>query len=133
MKRLTYWNGKKWCLPQGAWREIADRLAAYENTGYDPEELIALLPDVEAPVTSRGDIFTASIIVCGDGGYVPYIDPVSCCARVYTADVDEFADNPEVVRERGANHLVIQVYPDHWHISTVGGYNSDDGMYTRLY
>ena len=38
-KRLTHWNGKKWILPQGAWREIADRLAAYENTGLEPEEI----------------------------------------------------------------------------------------------
>lgn len=38
-QRLTYWNGKKWILPQGAWREIADRLAAYENTGLEPEEI----------------------------------------------------------------------------------------------
>lgn len=38
-KRLTYWNGRKWVLPQGAWREIADRLAAYENTGLEPEEI----------------------------------------------------------------------------------------------
>lgn len=38
--RLTSWNGKKWVLPQGRyWRAIADRLAAYENTGYEPEEI----------------------------------------------------------------------------------------------
>lgn len=43
MKRLTYWNGKKYCLPQGKWREIADRLAAYENTGLEPEEIAAVL------------------------------------------------------------------------------------------
>ena len=40
-KRLTTWNGKKYVLPQGAgaWRVIADRLAAYENTGLTPEEI----------------------------------------------------------------------------------------------
>lgn len=38
-RRLTRWNGKKWVLPQGAWREIAERLAAYENTGLEPEEI----------------------------------------------------------------------------------------------
>ena len=43
MERLTKWNGKKWVLPQGMWREIADRLAAYENTGLGPEEIAALL------------------------------------------------------------------------------------------
>lgn len=38
--RLTTWNGKKWVLPQGRyWRTIAERLAAYENTGYEPEEI----------------------------------------------------------------------------------------------
>lgn len=44
MDRLTRWNGKKYVLPQGrgAWREIADRLAAYENTGLKPEEIEAL-------------------------------------------------------------------------------------------
>lgn len=44
--RLTKWNGKKWVLPQGRtsegesyFRIIAERLAAYENTGYEPWEL----------------------------------------------------------------------------------------------
>lgn len=44
--RLTKWNGSKWILPQGKtsdgesyWRIIADRLAAYENTGLSPEEI----------------------------------------------------------------------------------------------
>lgn len=43
--RLTRWNGKKWVLPQGygAWREIADRLAAYENSGLEPEDVQALV------------------------------------------------------------------------------------------
>ena len=46
MDRLTKWNGKKWVLPQGRtsegesyFRIIAERLAAYENTGYEPWEL----------------------------------------------------------------------------------------------
>ena len=44
MDRLTHWNGKKYILPQGkgVWREIAERLAAYENTGLEPEEIEAL-------------------------------------------------------------------------------------------
>ena len=48
MARLTIWNGKKWVLPQGRtsdgesnWRRIAERLAAYENTGLEPEECAA--------------------------------------------------------------------------------------------
>jgi len=49
MERLTTWNGKKYVLPQGRtrdgesyWRIIADRLAAYENTGLDPEHLAGI-------------------------------------------------------------------------------------------
>lgn len=41
--RLTRWNGKKWILPQGQWREIAERLAAYENTGCTPDEIAEML------------------------------------------------------------------------------------------
>ena len=47
--RLTKWNGKKWVLPQGRtadgesyFRIIAERLAAYENTGMTPEEIETL-------------------------------------------------------------------------------------------
>ena len=47
--RLTEWNGKKWVLPQGRthegesyWRIIAERLAAYENTGLEPETIMSL-------------------------------------------------------------------------------------------
>ena len=46
MDRMTKWNGNKWVLPQGRtsdgesyWRLIAERLAAYENTGLEPEEI----------------------------------------------------------------------------------------------
>ena len=41
MDRLTTWNGKKWVLPQGygTFRKIAERLAAYENIGLEPEEI----------------------------------------------------------------------------------------------
>lgn len=49
MERLTRWNGSKYLLPQGRtsdgesyWRLIAERLAAYENTGLTPEEIEAL-------------------------------------------------------------------------------------------
>lgn len=47
--RLTKWNGSKWTLPQGRtsdgesyWRLIAERLAAYENTGLTPDEILKL-------------------------------------------------------------------------------------------
>lgn len=53
MNRLTHWNGKKYILPQGAWREIAERLAAYENTGLEPEEIEALKPKREAKRMSK--------------------------------------------------------------------------------
>ena len=50
--RLTTWNGKKWTLPQGRtsdgesyWRLIAERLAAYENTGLTPEQVVAMKGD----------------------------------------------------------------------------------------
>lgn len=134
MKRLTHWNGKKWVLPQGQWREIAERLAAYENTGLEPEQIEALKAgEDDAPPPSLGDIFTAVIIERDDGGNVPYVDPVSCCAYLYAADVEANADNPEVIRERGANHLVIEVYKDRWHVAQVGGYSPETGLYTKLY
>ena len=54
MERLTTWNGKKYVLPQGKtangesnWRLIAERLAAYENTGLEPEEIIKLKEDTQ--------------------------------------------------------------------------------------
>ena len=49
MPRLTRWNGKKWILPQGAWREITDRLAAYENTGLEPGEVVTLQAASSSP------------------------------------------------------------------------------------
>lgn len=44
MERMTRWNGKKYVLPQGygVWRKIAERLAAYENTNLEPEEIEAM-------------------------------------------------------------------------------------------
>lgn len=46
---------------------------------------------------------------------------------------EDSVDNPKVIRERGANHLVIAVYRDHWHVAQVGGYTPDTGLYTKLY
>ena len=50
MDRLTKWNGVKYILPQGRtedgesnWRRIADRLAAYEDTGLEPDEIMLLI------------------------------------------------------------------------------------------
>ena len=42
MKRLTYFDGGKWRLKIGDTEysgEAADRLAAYEETGLEPEEI----------------------------------------------------------------------------------------------
>ena len=77
MPRLTKWNGKKWVLPQGMWREIADRLAAYENTGMEPEEIAALQAHSAAEQTAPagGGIISAVFIRRNGGGYVPHIDP----------------------------------------------------------
>ena len=49
MDRLTIWNGKKYILRQGRtndggsyWRKTAERLAAYENTGLEPEQIMKI-------------------------------------------------------------------------------------------
>lgn len=42
MDRLSKWNGEKYILPQGQWRAICDRLGAYEDTGFEPEEIVAM-------------------------------------------------------------------------------------------
>lgn len=135
MNRLTYWNGKKWILPQGSWREIADRLAAYENTGLEPDEIAQLQARSgdESNVSVGDDIFTAVIVAREGGGYIPYIDPVNCCAFLRASEIRELADNPDVISQRGVNHLVIEVYPDRWHVSQVGGYTPENGMFTKLY
>ena len=135
MARLTKWNGKKWFLPQGMWREIADRLAAYENTGMEPEEIAALQARSAAEQTAPagGGIITAVFIRRNGGGYVPHIDPTTGTARLLISEVEELADNPEVLREIGANHLVIESNPDFWHVAQVSGYTPDTGLYTKLY
>ena len=135
MARLTKWNGKKWILPQGMWREIADRLAAYENTGMEPEEIAALQARSAAEQTAPagGGIITAVFIRRNGGGYVPHIDPTTGTARLLISEVEELADNSEVLREIGANHLVIESNPDFWHVAQVSGYTPDTGLYTKLY
>lgn len=135
MARLTKWNGKKWILPQGMWREIADRLAAYENTGMEPEEIAALqaCSTAEQTAPAGGGIITAVFIRRNGGGYVPHIDPTTGTARLFISEVEELADNPEVLREIGVNHLVIESNPDFWHIAQVSGYTPNAGLYTKLY
>ena len=133
MNRLTRWNGKKWVLPQGAWREIAERLAASEDTGLEPEQIEALKWIEEKPVQFMGEIFTAELIVNDVDGNVPYIDPTNCCAYLYAGEIVANADNPEVIREPGANHVAIAIFRDHWHVVSVSGYAPDRGLYTKIF
>lgn len=62
--RITRWNGKKYVLPQGAgtFRMIAERLAAYENTRLEPEEIDALkhrlnIVDIKKGYDQAGNLF----------------------------------------------------------------------------
>lgn len=52
--RITKWNGNKYVLPQGkgSFREIAERLAAYENIG-EPEEINKALNGEKPPKQDR--------------------------------------------------------------------------------
>ena len=46
MERLTYFDGGKWRLKIGDTEysgEAVDRLAAYEDTGLEPEEITAII------------------------------------------------------------------------------------------
>ena len=74
MDRLTRWNGKKYVLPQGygAWREIAERLAAYENTGLEPEEIEALKAQQRQPEKVLCDN-------CTDRGHCPEYQSGAAC------------------------------------------------------
>lgn len=65
MDRITKWNGSKYILPQGRWRDIADRLGAYEDTGYEPEDIILMTfgENVEKSKTFKiADISKADIV-----------------------------------------------------------------------
>ena len=78
MNRLTRWNGKKYVLPStsngpGVWREIAERLAAYENTGLEPEEIEALKAQHRQPEKVFCD-------ECSDRGHCPEYQPGASCA-----------------------------------------------------
>lgn len=137
MNRLTRWNGKKWVLPQGCWREIAERLAAYEDTGLEPEQVVELKNGVIAEEATRDksihDLFTASVIVHDKAGNVPYVDPTSGNAYLYSCEVEANTDNPKALQEPGINHLVIAVYRDHWHVEQVCGYTPEIGSYVKSF
>lgn len=137
MNRLTTWNDRlqRYTLPQGAWREIAERLAAYENTGLEPEEIEALKARKRGKATpaQRDEVYTATIILHSDKGNVPWVDPTNDNAYLHVAELYTNADNPQVLKQRGINHLVISVYEDHWHITQVCGYTPEHGLYCKLY
>ena len=138
MNRITRWNGKKWLLPQGQWRAITDRLAAYENTHLEPEEIEEMKAkiDGESYTDERRkwlDTYTATIIQHGEGGNIPWEDPITGNAYVTVAEIEANADNALVMTNRvGVNHLVIAVYPDRWHIMQVCGYDPGKGLFAKL-
>ena len=74
MDRLTRWNGKKYVLPQGhgVWRQIAERLAAYEDTGLEPEEIQALKAQYRQAETVSCDN-------CTDRGHCPEYQSGAAC------------------------------------------------------
>lgn len=78
MDRMTHWNGKKYVLPStakgpGVWREIAERLAAYENTGLEPEEIEALKAKAQQSETLTCDD-------CTDRGHCSEVQSGALCA-----------------------------------------------------
>lgn len=61
MDRLTIWNGKKYILRQGRtsdggsyWRKTAERLAAYEDTGLEPDQIKLLIKEFSRLVEKEG-------------------------------------------------------------------------------
>ena len=74
MDRITHWNGAKYVLPQGhgVWRQIAERLAAYENTGLEPEE-------IEALKANRRPLEKVVCDSCTDKGHCPEYKSGALC------------------------------------------------------
>ena len=67
MERLTYWNEEYGCWSyHGPSGEAAKRLAAYEDTGLEPEEITQSLDAVREPVSIYEPVFSDG----GDGGAV---------------------------------------------------------------
>lgn len=83
MKRLTYFDGGKWRLKIGDTEysgEVVDRLAAYEETGLEPERIELLIPaDDVAEVRHGRWIF--------DPGKIPYCSE----CKEYSDDGDKGA------------------------------------------
>lgn len=109
MDRMTKWNGKKYVLPQGKgeFRKIADRLAAYEDTGLEPEEINRILRGeidsvkskrvfISGPITDTDDYierFIEAENILREEGLLP-VNPVRFSAHLIEAKFswDEFMD-----------------------------------------
>ena len=74
VERYTYSEGEKWRLRvgdteySGSW---VDRLAAYEDTGLEPEEVAAI-----AKAKAEGQI---AVFPCKEGDEIYVIEPADCC------------------------------------------------------
>lgn len=104
MARLTHWNGTKYVLPQGAWREIAERLAAYENTGWEPDEI------APKPRTTVRDLLAMDIDidVCDDvceSLYIAFCGPMKLTAQ----GEEEFAYALDLEVKIGSDCAVVCV------------------------
>ncbi len=100
MERLTKWNGQKYILPQGRtsdgqsyWRIIAERLAAYENTGLTPEEIKRMKGE-------EMDKYTLRTFYAGMTGYIVYKNGVEVY-HGYSVDeiIDRFGIHPDEMEE----------------------------------
>lgn len=110
MNRLTKWNGSKYILPQGkgTHRLIADRLAEYEDTGLEPEQIKNLLQHgsteterdrrifISGPISNTDDYmerFEKAEINLKGQGYLP-INPTKFSQHLLDAEFkwDEFMD-----------------------------------------
>ena len=108
MKRLTKWNDqlKRWTLPQGrgSFREIAERLASYENTGLTPEQIFKLK---DAAIKEIRDT------------KLPSIPITDLEAPIFTKKQYEIAISSESISElQKAIENAMQYYIDH-HLTVV--------------
>ena len=77
MKRLTYFDGGKWRLKIGDTEysgEVVDRLAAYEETGLEPEHIELLIPADDVAEVRHGRWVNTNkeveqICKCSECGY----------------------------------------------------------------
>lgn len=70
--------------------------------------------------------------VINHGGELPYIDHLDGAALLSCEKIAERCDNPDMLKKDGINHIVIGIYPDHWHIEQVSGYSYEEGMFCEV-